>query len=223
LKKWPTGLACHQSGQPTASAKPLAITTPSAAAHPRRPHHQLRIGAVAELGADQVPQLGPFERLAVQGSGAPLTRPGKSGLVCSRRAGYDVAGTPSQRISPGGGAQAAVSRTRQPSSRDIRSADWTVAASTARPPNSHGCVLCTDGAQVASATTRLATSAVVNEEFMASADPQLRAGFRCEGPVRGGTLVPIRTQAAFRGSDRNGEMEARHYLRADADLMLAAA
>ena len=31
LKKWPTGLVCHQSVPPIAMAKPLTITTPSAA------------------------------------------------------------------------------------------------------------------------------------------------------------------------------------------------
>ena len=31
LKKWPTGLVCHQSGPPRAMANPLTITTPSAA------------------------------------------------------------------------------------------------------------------------------------------------------------------------------------------------
>ena len=31
LKKWPTGLVCHQSAPPTASANPEMIAIPSAA------------------------------------------------------------------------------------------------------------------------------------------------------------------------------------------------
>ena len=34
LKKWPTGLVCHQSVPPSAMANPLTITTPSAASDP---------------------------------------------------------------------------------------------------------------------------------------------------------------------------------------------